>query len=69
MNDVRLVHDVAWTATQELVGLIRWERDEDRVEAFNVFLPVVKAAIEKFQVLKERELRRLAKNLKNVSEN
>lgn len=68
MSD-RLINDVAWQATLELVKCIRWERSEDKLEAFKVFFPIVEAAIERWKELKIREWKRLAKSSENPLEN
>lgn len=58
-GDVRLCHDVSWSAAIALADTIRWEREEDRLEAVHEFYLAVRAALDQYRTLKEEEARKL----------
>ena len=62
MTDQRLTHDVAWATAVACADCVTWNTDADRAEAIHTFYEAVRAGFEKWQELKARELRRLAKN-------
>jgi hypothetical protein len=51
----RLQHDTAWTIAAHLVEAIKFEREEQEREAFEVFYDVCKAGLESYEVMKNRQ--------------
>lgn len=55
MARARLIHDASFAAAARAVELFPYLRPEERAEAFAALYDIVSAAIESFDIMRERE--------------